>query len=206
MCTDIDVKRNAIEAVAPGVDIVVTSSEAHTGIEALDKYLTSGKTVAFLGSSGVGKSTLINQLIGEAVIKTAEIRDDDDKGRHTTTTRQLLYLKSGGAVIDTPGMREIGVESGDTGQAFSDIEALAAQCRFSDCRHETEPGCAVKTAVESGELSEERLESYKKLKLEMSYDGLNSRQLEKKKMDRMLAEIGGIKAFKNASKKDKWQT
>ena len=205
LCTDIEAKRIELESSAPGVDIIVTSSEALTGIEALEKYLVEGKTVAFLGSSGVGKSTLINRLIGEAVIKTAEIRDDDDKGRHTTTIRQLIYLKNGGAVIDTPGMREIGVESGDTGQAFSEIEALAEQCRFSDCQHNTEPGCAVKAAVESGEISEERLESYKKLKLEMSYDGLTYRQLEKKKMDRMLAEIGGIKAFKNASKKDKWQ-
>jgi len=203
LCEDIDRKVLEAESAAPGVDIHVTCGQDSTGLDTLSRYLKPGKTVAFLGSSGVGKSTLINLILGKEVIKTADIREDDDKGRHTTTIRQLFYLDNGAAVIDTPGMREVGIESGDTGQSFLDIEALAKQCRFSDCQHETEPGCAVKAAVENGEISEERLENYRKIKIEMSYEGLNARQLERKKIDRMMADVGGMKGYKAIVKQSK---
>ncbi len=191
------------ENAALGVDVVVTSAKQGEGMDALAPYLKPGKTVAFLGSSGVGKSTLINALLGEARIKTAEIREDDDKGRHTTTTRNLIYLENGSAVIDTPGMREVGIESGDTGHSFADIEALATECRFSDCQHDTEPGCAVKAAIDSGALDAKRLESYNKLKAEMSYDGLSARERETTKLNRMMAEVGGMKGYRRAIKKEK---
>ena len=124
-----------------------------------------GADVAFIGSSGVGKSTLINQLVGEDVLAVGGLRDDD-RGRHITTRRQLVVLPEGGAVIDTPGMREIGIIDADLSKTFTDIDDLAAGCRFSDCSHGSEPGCAVQEAIREGFLPAERLESYKKLKKE----------------------------------------
>lgn len=137
------------------------------GMPSLDSYLAPGCTIAMLGSSGVGKSTLINYLIGEQRLTTQEIRDDD-RGRHTTTTRELLRLPNGALVIDTPGMRELQMWDAGEGieEAFADIEELAAGCRFSNCRHETEPNCAVRAAIETGTLSESRLESYRQLQQE----------------------------------------
>jgi len=202
LCDDVEKRKDEVESIAFGVDIIITSSMKDIGYDEIRKYVKSDKTVAFLGSSGVGKSTLINRLIGEDLIKTKEIRQDDDRGRHTTTTRNLFYLENGSAVIDTPGMREVGIESGETSMTFSDIEELALECKFSDCKHETEPGCAVKEAIEIGDVSEERLASFKKLKIEMGYDGLNSKQLERQKLERMFSEVGGIKNARKNMKKD----
>ena len=126
-------------------------------------YMRPGQTVAFIGSSGVGKSTLINGLAGEEMFATGGLRNDD-KGRHTTTRRELIKLPDGAMVIDTPGMRELGVESADLDRAFADIEALAEECRFRDCTHTTEPGCAVLRAVEDGALGADRFASYQKEK------------------------------------------
>ena len=136
-----------------------------TGLDALAAYFAPGKTICLLGSSGAGKSTLINTLAGETVMQTGAIREADAKGRHTTTHRQLIRLNSGVSIIDTPGMREIGMADADEGidRTFSGILALESQCRFRNCRHETEPGCAVKAAIASGELSKERFELYKNL-------------------------------------------
>ena len=200
---DISQKQAEVESVALGVDILVTSAKEGDGLEALQPYLKPQKTVAFLGSSGVGKSTLINAILGEARIKTSGIREDDDKGKHTTTTRNLIYLDNGCAVIDTPGMREVGVESGDVGHSFADIEALAASCRFSNCAHESEPGCAVKGAIEAGELEANRLENYKKLQNEMSYDGLSAKERETVKLNRMMADVGGMKGYRKSINKKK---
>ena len=124
-----------------------------------------------MGSSGVGKSTLVNTLIGEDIMKTSEIREDDDKGRHTTTIRRLIETSNGICFIDTPGMREMGMwDSGDgLSTAFEDIELLAEGCRFKNCTHHLEPGCAVQEAIQSGELSAERFSSYEKLKAENAY-------------------------------------
>ncbi len=200
---DIGRMKAEAERATLGVDIVVTSAKQGEGIDALTPFLKPGKTVAFLGSSGVGKSTLINALLGEERIKTADIREDDDKGRHTTTTRNLIYLENGCAVIDTPGMREVGIESGDTGHSFADIESLAAECRFADCRHETEPGCAVKAALDDGRLDRARLDSYNKLKAEMSYDGLSAKERETTKLNRMMAEVGGMKNYRKFTRNNK---
>ncbi|MEX1307283.1 MAG: ribosome small subunit-dependent GTPase A [Eubacteriales bacterium] len=200
---DLADKQSEVESVALGVDIITTSAKEGEGLSALTPYLQTEKTVVFLGSSGVGKSTLINMILGEARIKTSEVREDDDKGRHTTTARNLIYLDNGCAVIDTPGIREVGVESGDTAHSFADIEALAAMCRFSDCGHGSEPGCAVKAAIADGSLDAKRLESYIKLQNEMSYDGLSAKQRETAKLERMMAEVGGMKGYRKFAKKSK---
>lgn len=192
LCEDMDSKLSEIEQIAVGVDIVVTSSMTEDGYKAILKYIKTGQTVAFIGSSGVGKSTLINRLIGEDIIETGKIRKDN-KGRHTTTRRELIVIPSGGAVIDTPGMREIGVESVDLAKTFSEINELANECRFKDCQHENEPGCAVRRAVEEGLITEERLLSFKKLRKEAIYEGLNSRQIEKEKINNMYAPFDGMK-------------
>lgn len=181
-----------IERIAAGVDVIITSGMTGDGTAALLKYITPGRTVAFIGSSGVGKSTMINRILGEGLIKTQEIRKDD-KGRHTTTSRELIPVPSGGAVIDTPGMRELGVESVNLGKTFIDIDDLAKECRFKDCKHEREPGCAVRKAMEEGLLDEARLENFKKLQKEARYEGMNSKQIEKEKMDAMFSGFGGVK-------------
>ena len=125
----------------------------------------------FLGSSGVGKSSLVNALAGKKIMDEGSIREDDSKGRHTTTHRELIMLRNGVMIIDTPGMRELGMWDVTEGldDAFSDVEKLAQMCRFRDCRHENEPGCAVRKAIENGELSASRFESYKKIKAEAKY-------------------------------------
>lgn len=196
LCGDIDSKLAEIYAVAAGVDVLITTSMTDKGYEAIKKYITPGKTVAFIGSSGVGKSTLINRLLGEEVIKTGELRNDD-RGRHTTTRRELILIPSGGAVIDTPGMRELGIETANLSKSFSEIEELATQCKFRDCTHTDEPGCAVNKAVEDGLLSRERVLSFQKLKKEAKYEGLNSRQIEKEKINEMFSGFAGMKNARN---------
>lgn len=193
LCMNLEERLSEIATVSMGVDVIVCSSENGDGYEAIGAYIRPGETIAFVGSSGVGKSTLINRLLGEEALPTQAIREDDAKGRHTTTHRQLLVLPGGGIVIDTPGMRELQIYTGNLSKTFEDIEEVAAQCRFRDCSHETEPGCAVKKALEEGSLSEERFESYRKLKRELSYAGLNARQLENEKISRMFGGKGEMK-------------
>jgi ribosome biogenesis GTPase len=141
------------------------------GMDELRQYFAIGKTIAFLGSSGVGKSTLVNVLAGAEILKTQEVLRDDDRGRHTTSHRQLVLLPGGGVVMDTPGMRTMGIWEADTGldNLFGDIEQLAQMCRFSDCRHDSEPGCAVKQSLEDGTLDEARWKNYKKLLKELAH-------------------------------------
>ena len=158
----------AVERVAAGVNIHVVSAHTGYGLERLNAYLQPGKTVVFLGSSGVGKSILVNALAGEEIMTVSSIREDDSKGRHTTTHRQLIRLKSGVMIIDTPGMRELGMwdVSEGLGDAFADVEKFVGKCRFSDCRHQREPGCAIRAAIAAGELDIARWESYRKLQEE----------------------------------------
>ncbi len=161
-----------IGAVTGGAPVHLVSSRAGTGLETLRAAIKAGETAVLLGSSGVGKSTLVNALVGEARMATRAIREDDDKGRHTTTHRELVLLPGGGLLLDTPGMRELALWEADDGlsQTFEDVEALVAACRFSDCTHGNEPGCAVRAALESGELDAARLESFGKLKGELAHE------------------------------------
>ncbi len=172
-----------VESVAIGVDIYAISSVTKEGYEDIKKYFSKGKTIVFLGSSVVGKSTLVNNLYGEEVMKTSEIREDDSRGRHTTTSRNLIMLPSGAMIIDTPGMRELGMWDAGEGISitFQDIEELTRMCRFSDCTHTNEPGCKILEAIENGELSEERFRQYIKLKNESDYNTDSEQYLKNKK-------------------------
>lgn len=168
ICEDADELLAEAESVAPGVDVHAIDVLAGIGADVPSGYLEPGITAALVGSSGAGKSTLLNHLLGEQRMATGAVREGDDRGRHTTTHRELFWLEEGGAVIDNPGMRELALwlEHDGLSHAFSDIEDLARACRFGDCTHEHEPGCAVVAAVESGELDPDRLDSYQRLAAE----------------------------------------
>lgn len=169
LAVDLETRVRDIEAIAPGVPVHPISARTGQGIEDLAAYLRPGWTVSVLGSSGVGKSTLINYLLGRDLQRTGSVRASDDRGRHTTTHRALFITPSGALLLDTPGMRQLQLWEGDEGMGatFSDIEELAAGCRFRDCVHAGTPGCAVEAAVEAGEMDAARLASYRKLQGEL---------------------------------------
>ncbi len=168
LCPDLDATRGRVEKVAIGVSVLIVSAVDGTGLADLLPHLPPGRTVALLGSSGVVMSTLVNVLLGEARQPVRETRADDERGRHTTTSRELIRLPGGALVLDTPGLRSLALWD-DEGieRAFADIEALAAACRFDDCAHDREPGCAVRSAIEAGELPGARLASRRKLEREL---------------------------------------
>ena len=164
LCNNLSEKLVELDTVACGVDVIVTSSISEDGYLSVKDYIHSGETIAFIGSSGVGKST----------------------------RREMFLLPNGGVVIDTPGMREIGLESADLSKTFTDIDELSTRCKFNDCTHTNEPKCAVQEALEQGLISKDRLESYKKLKKETKYEGLNSKQIENQKIAAMFKDFGGM--------------
>jgi ribosome biogenesis GTPase len=168
---DVETPVSAVRRAAPGVPVHAISVNTGIGLNALNDYLLPGKTAVFLGMSGVGKSSLLNELMGQDVMTVKAIREDDSRGRHTTTHRQLFMLPSGAMVIDTPGMRELGLYGADDAisAGYADVEELLANCRFSDCQHDTEPGCAIHAAFADGSLPQERWEQYLAQKQESKY-------------------------------------
>ena len=162
----------SVRSRLPLIDVVVVSALLEDGLETLAPYLQPGRTIALLGSSGVGKSTLVNRLLGHEALRVGEIRESDGRGRHTTTARQLMELPGGALLIDTPGMRELQpwTEESSIDAAFDDVASLAAHCRFGDCAHLSEPGCAVLSALAEGRLDADRLEHYRHLMREMAYE------------------------------------
>lgn len=183
LCEDVEEILAEVESVAFGVPVHAVSNLTGDGVQELEQYLGPGETVALLGSSGVGKSTLINRLCGREVLATRDVRGDGI-GRHTTTHRELVLLPGGGLLLDTPGMRELQLWDGadGVGDAFGDVDSIASACRFSDCAHEAEPGCAVQEAVAEGTLAEDRLGSWRKLQSELA-------RLERRQNQRLQAEV-----------------
>lgn len=200
LCNDLYTAIEDVERVSCFSDIIALSMFDNDISEKFSKYFSDNQTCAFIGSSGVGKSTIINNILRNRVLETQEI-GKADKGRHTTTGREMFCCPLGGVVIDTPGMREMGAsESADLSKSFHDIEELSSQCRFRNCTHTNEPGCAVLEAVEHGIIEKRRLESYFKLKVESGYDGLSSKEIEAKKLDRMFKNMGGMKNARKFAK------
>jgi ribosome biogenesis GTPase len=198
LCDDVESYLEQVEGVAIAVPIHALSAADNKGLMVLEDYLQPGRTAIFLGSSGVGKSTIINCLLGETRQKTFEVSDFKSRGRHTTTAREMIFLPSGGIVIDTPGMRELQLwmDDEDLSSAFDDIAALAEKCRFRDCRHQGEPGCAVVRAVDEGQLDRGRLQNYFKLQKELAHlerrRNIRAQQLERDKWKKITKQMRGF--------------
>ena len=172
-----------VESIAFGVDVYAVSCITGYGLDSIKKYFSKGNTIVFLGSSGVGKSTLVNTLYGDNVMKTSDIREEDSRGRHTTTSRNLIMLPNRAMIIDTPGMRELGMWNAENGinKTFQDIEQYIGMCKFSDCTHTNEPGCKILEAIVNGEIDQERFEQYLKLQKESRYNTDSNQYLQEKK-------------------------
>jgi len=201
LCEDVDAKRALVQQLDSMLEVYTLNALDSDDIKQLETHCRNGKTIAFMGSSGVGKSTLVNSLLGFESQQTGGIREDDSKGRHTTTHRVLKVLPIGGVLMDTPGMRELQLGSSEHGvsETFSEITELAEQCRFSDCSHDSEPGCAVQRAIKHGELTERRLQSFQKLLREQAVNGATL--AEKRTKDRSLGKL--INSAQSASKRFK---
>jgi ribosome biogenesis GTPase len=201
LCADPSLQAEAVEALAAGCPVVTVSARQGVGLDALLAHLAPGETCVLIGSSGVGKSTLVNVLLGEQRMATQAIRESDDQGRHTTSHRQLVLLPGGGLIIDTPGIREVGLIDADEGLSlvFEDIEQLAQTCRFNNCGHANEPGCAVRDALRSGALDPDRWANFQKLGLELAAVEDKADRVAK---DAERRRLGGLQKKYRATKKD----
>ena len=181
LCGEVEKYVRKTETISNKLRVHAVSAIDGTGLDELEQYFIPGKTICLMGSSGAGKSTLINTIAGEEIMQTGAVRSSDSTGKHTTTRRQLIVLKDGVSIIDTPGMREVGLAGADEGigDTFSDILALEERCRFRNCRHGTEPGCAVKAAIASGELSRERFLLYQSLGRENADNRVRKKEISK---------------------------
>jgi len=194
-CENCEELTQKMESVAMGAPVIVISAKTGQGFEELGKYLVRGTTLVLLGSSGAGKSTIVNRLMGRSVQDVQPVRESDSRGRHTTTARELFPLPGGALLIDTPGLRELQLWDAEEGisQVFSDIESLSAQCRFGNCRHEGEPGCAVQKAIEDRALDLPRLENWRKVLREQSFlrrkVDLEARQSEKQRIKQIMRGV-----------------
>lgn len=186
LCSDINEKIAEVESIAFGVPIHPVSATKNQGLENIQKHLSKGKTAVLLGSSGVGKSSIINKMLGEESLKVGEVRAYDSRGRHTTAYRQMILLPEGGIVIDTPGMRELALWDNEEGieRTFSDIAELALGCRFRDCSHQGEPGCAVQQALKDGTLNPNRYKNYLKLQKELKHLALRQDTKARRRAER----------------------
>lgn len=190
LTSDVDTALEIVADATPGVDVLVTSAIEGTGLDAL-RTIVRDRTVTMLGESGAGKSSLVNALLGEDVVATRAVREGDARGRHTTTTRLLHLLPSGGALIDSPGIREVGlwIDPDAVDESFEDIDELAAGCRFADCQHESEPECAVTEALASGALAAERLEAWRALRREAESAALRAQPHELRQRNKQFARV-----------------
>jgi len=197
LCPDLPAAIGSASEAAPGAEVLPLSALTGEGVEELRRFLLPGRTTAFLGSSGVGKSTLVNFLLGRERQATGEVREEDGKGRHTTASRELIPLSGGGLLLDTPGLREVGLEGGEgLAAVFPEIVELSAGCRFRDCSHSGEPGCAVEAGVAEGKVSAERVESWRRLAKESEYQlSLSDEHArrERKKKEKILSRA--VKGF-----------
>ncbi len=193
LCDDVDELKAQVQKLDPLLMVESVNGLDESDVAKLMSWCGEGQTVAFIGSSGVGKSTLVNTLLGEQEQATGGIREDDSKGRHTTTSRSIHLLPSGGILMDTPGMREIQLADCEAGvsETFADVEALADNCRFNDCQHQTEPGCAVQAAIEDGSLELRRFTNYQKLLREQAHNGasLAEQRAQNKQFGKMVRSI-----------------
>ena len=198
VCETPQEKIGEMEKVALGVSVCAVSAKSGLGFDELEKYLARGQTIVLLGSSGVGKSTIVNRLLGRAIQEVQEVRESDSRGRHTTTARQIFVLPGGALLMDTPGLRELQLWGADEGisQTFADIESLAACCRFGNCRHSGEPGCAVQAAIDADALDTTRLENWRKLQRELEFlrrqFDPDARQNEKQRIKQLMRGVNKL--------------
>lgn len=207
LCDNYETYISKVSSIFNDNEVMAVSARTDAGIDRLKSQLEAGKTYAFIGSSGVGKTSLINKILGDDIFKVNEVREKDSKGRHTTTRRQLIAIPSGGLLIDTPGMKEFQLWNADEGldEVYSEIADLSASCRFSDCTHTQEIGCAVIAAVESGKLPKDRYESYLKLARELAYLQNRQEQNRYNSKNRFKSISRAIKNFKKLDHKSKFQ-
>jgi len=209
LCDDVESRKAEVESIAFGVPVITISALNNFGLDELEEHLSHGKTIALIGSSGVGKSTIINHFMNYEKMKVKSVSDEKHQGRHTTTHRELIVLPNGAVMLDTPGMRELQLwgDEENVSKSFSDIESLSAMCKFVDCKHQSEPGCAIINAIESGELKQKRFDSYLKQLRELQHLARRQDQLGRHEMNKRGKKFAArVKAAVKFKKKNNLKT